>query len=491
MPGTDRNTPRRVLPSSGNGDARHLREDLKEAASGDGEGERKSLSVGSDVEIARRVSADLAAGEGGIVYAEGAFWRYDGVKWVAIPDHELRIAVHAYDGASVIDNGSNQRPVRLSKSRIDSVLHECAALRFKRDFFNAPAIGINCSSGFIRFENDGTPRLEPHHREHRARHVLQGRWRDDAVGCPPATSLLARLANGSFQGDPEADAKITLLAEICGAAALGIATRLKQPRAVVLLGRTAENGKSQFIELARGLLPPTAISSVPASKMSDDRHVIGLAGKLLNTSDELAPKAITSDIFKAVVTGDPIQGRDLYQSRYEFRAMAQHLYAANQLPEFKGGIDRGVHRRLLVITFNRSIPMEERIEGIGRRIAAEEPDLLLAWAVEGASRLLRHGEFTIPRSCHDALLEWVLSDDPVAAWIDACVTAVPIVDGGPMIATREAYNSFISWAGTQGYQREKLPAINGFVQSVQARVTDIQSKRRSGGRVFIGIRVTL
>ncbi len=61
-----------------------------------------------------------------------------------------------------------------------------------------------------------------------------------------------------------------------------------QPRAVVLHGKTAENGKSQVLELARGLLPESAICSVPASKMGDERHVIGLVGKLLNASDELS-----------------------------------------------------------------------------------------------------------------------------------------------------------------------------------------------------------
>lgn len=76
------------------------------------------------------------------------------------------------------------------------------------------------------------------------------------------------------------------MAEVCGAAALGYATRLMQPRAVVLHGKTAENGKSQVLELARGLLPGSAICSVPASKMGDERHVIGLVGKLLNSDHE-------------------------------------------------------------------------------------------------------------------------------------------------------------------------------------------------------------
>jgi len=100
------------------------------------------------------------------------------------------------------------------------------------------------------------------------------------------------------------------------------------------------------------------------------------------------------------------------------------------------------------------------------------------------------GPLAISRSCQEALLEWVLSEDPIAAWTDACITVVPIVNGGPLIATRDAYQRFHSWALSEGYRPEKLPAINGFVQRVQARVAGIQHKRMKEGRFFIGLRVT-
>ena len=125
-----------------------------------------------------------------------------------------------------------------------------------------------------------------------------------------------------------------------------------------------------------------------------------------------------------------------------------------------------------------------------KRIASEEADLLLAWAVEGASRLIRQRNFAIPESCHEALIEWVLGKDPVLAWIDACVKVVPIVNGGPMLATRDAHLRFQNWAQAEGFKPEKIPAINGFVQRVQAQVAGIQHKRTSAGRFFLGITVT-
>jgi phage/plasmid-associated DNA primase len=221
--------------------------------------------------------------------------------------------------------------------------------------------------------------------------------------------------------------------------------------------------------------------------MGDERHVIGLVGKLLNASDELSTAAVASDTFKSVVTGEPVQGRDVYRSRVEFRSMAQNLFATNNLPAFQGGLDRGVQRRLLVVPFNRTIPIEERIENIGRRIAIEEADLLLACAVEGAARLIRQRNFTMPASCKQALADWILGADPVLAWLAECTEVRPIVHGYPALATRTAFERFRTWAITEGFKADKLPAINGFVQRVQANVPGIEHKRTKSGRLFLGL----
>ena len=222
--------------------------------------------------------------------------------------------------------------------------------------------------------------------------------------------------------------------------------------------------------------------------MGDERHIIGLVGKLLNASDELSSAgAIASETFKAVVTGEPVQGRDVYKSRVEFRPVAQHLFATNSLPAFAGGMDRGVQRRLLVIQFNRVIPAEERVEAIGRRIAEEEANLLLAWAVDGAARLIRHRDFSMPASCKAALNDWLYGADPVLAWLDDRVEVRPIVADGPKVRTSHAHQQFRAWAEAEGFKRDTLPAINGFVQRIKANVPGIEHRRSADGPFFLGM----
>jgi hypothetical protein len=426
------------------------------------------LRVGSDVEVASYVKTELIHDYGSVPHCEGEFWRFTGKQWEIIPHESLRCIAHEYDG---IAWGPYWKPLQLGAGRINSILRELAAMLSKPGFFDARPAGINCQNGFISFE-EGGPRLLPHSRKHRQRHVIPARWEPGSAAAIPDSSLLARLLRGSFEGDDDANAKIELLAEIAGAAALGYGPRHTAPKAAVLLGRTAENGKSQVLDLLRGLLPPGAVSSVPPSRFGDDRHIVKLVGKLLNTSDELGTaEAIASDRFKAIITGEPLTGRDVYRPAIDFRPQAQHVFACNQLPAFHGGMDRGVIRRLMPIVFNRTIPAEERIPNIGQRIVAEELGLVLGWAVQGAARLLERGHFPDLASSREALQEWAQGADPVLGWMEDRVIAVALEvvgEGPPRVRSRDAYEDFKCWALGEGYSPSALPNINNFVQRVRA-----------------------
>jgi P4 family phage/plasmid primase-like protien len=392
----------------------------------------------------------------------------------------LRRTVHQYDGAPCEVGGD----VKLSAARVTGVINELAAILTQRGFFADAPTGINCSAGFIIFDGDGVASVIPHHSDHRQRHLLPGRWAPGTCPNPGPGSLLAKLLDGVFRGDPDAHEKVALLAEVAGSAAIGLATKLRSPKAIIMHGPRAENGKSQILELLRGLLPPTAISAIPPSKLGVDQHKIAVVGRLLNCADELSSAAaVAGDDFKNFVTGDLVNGRDVYKSTRTFRPVAQHVFATNVLPTFTGGMDRGVQRRLLVLPFKRVIPPEERIEQIGRRIATEEGDDLLAWAVDGAARLIVKRRFTEPASSVKALREWLLAADPVLAW---AATHLRVdkddIEGLTKTRTSEAHHHFKTWAIAQGYSERTLPMVSTFTERLTANNPDLVHKRRSFGR---------
>jgi len=440
-----------------------------------------ALEVGSDIEIAHRVNDDLARLHTHVVFSEGRVWRYAHTHWEQIPEGDLRQTAHQYDGAIFGKNSV----VKLGKSRVDSILNELIKTRDAPDYFTNAPTGVNCLSGFIVIPEDGTdPTLEPHSPSHRCRHVVAGNWpcsRDEK-----GNSLLARLLDGCFKGDADAKDKADLLGEVLGSAVLGKGAQLMKPKAIVLKGATAENGKSQVLDLIRGLLPAGAVASIPLGKMGDEKYASALAGKLLNASDELtSAAAVASDTFKQVVTGEPITARDVYQSPVTFRPMAQHIFAANDLPSFRGGMDRGVQRRLLVLTFNRTIPEAERVEHLGGRVATEETDLLLGFAVKGAQRLLKQRFFTEPPSSKDALKEWLFGSDPVRAGREQGAKLDPDAE----TLTRRVYAAFVTWCQEEGYRDSRLPAVNAFVARVLAAEKGITRKRTRTGRFLVGVKV--
>lgn len=448
-------------------------------------GPRRSVEAGTDVEIAGLVASDLERAFGKIVRAEGLFWRIGKTHWEAIPDHELRLAVHQYDRAEIAGHRSI---VKLGKSRIDSILCEMAAMLTEPRFFADAALGVNCTSGFIRFGHDGTPTLEPHNRDHRCRHTLDAEWTPGARhhDAPPEGTLFHTLLEGCFRGDGDADQKVSMLAETMGAAISGYATKITNPIAVIFHGAAAENGKSQVLDAMMALFPESAKCSVSPAEMSDERHRIALAGKLLNVSAELSSStAIKSDDFKKVITGDINSARDVYKSRVEFRAMAQNVFAANVLPAFSGGIDNGVRRRLEMLVFGRVIPKNERIARIGARIGEEEMSVLLAFAVAGASRLIRNGAFTVPSSSEAAKREWLSGADPVVAWNDERVEQAP----GVKLRSNYVYEQFRAWALDEWFDKRTLPSINGFTQRLKATNPAVRTQRDAAGRFIVGISI--
>lgn len=448
------------------------------------------FETGSDVEIARALVHYLRTHFTGAVFCEGSFYVWKGSCWGALSEPELRKLVHPYNGAPIVC-GRKIEHLRLNKGRVDGTLCEAAAMLDAPGFFASARQGINCANGLLLVDGYDAPILEPHHPDHRLRHCLNMDFDSTRSWYPPEGSLLETLLNGCIGADEDAADKIDLLAETCGAVVLGMGTKLTAPKCIVLLGETAENGKSQFLAALKGLVPAEAVSTITPQQMGHEQYRAQLAGKLLNVSDELGAAAITSDTFKAIITGDPVTAKTVYRQPVSIEPWAQHVFSTNRLPQFAEGMDRGVRRRLLPIVFARTIPEQARIARIGERIAANEASILLAFAVYGAQRLLRHGTFTVPLSSRQALGRWFLEGDPVIAFLQD-EEAVEITGSySDRVTSKVAYRAFQIWALSEGIRGAQTPQHAQFTARVkEAGLSDISVRRRGkSGTCFHGLRI--
>lgn len=450
----------------------------------------RQIEWGSDVELAQIAIQHLKKQFGQVVYVDGSFHYFDKTHWHRIESHELRKFIHRFDGIETMKGST----IKLNKSRIDSIINEMSACVTDLGFFTNAPTGINATNGFVKIAPyTGEKSLHPHNPDHRQRHVLPGNCSDKLDPEKFKSSLLKKLIDGSFKGDSDATEKEEFIQEVIGVTALGHATKLLKPKAIIFIGPNPPNGKSQFLDLCRGVLPTEAICSIPLGKFNDEKYLAELSGKYLNVADELTSTAsIVSDTFKQVITGEPISARSAYKHPITFQPIALHIFATNVLPSFKGGMDRGVQRRLYVLSFNRTIPENERTEHIGTLIRESEADLLLDFAVEGACRVVRQRYFSEPASSKDALCDWIFNADSVLAWLNSDAVEIdekPECYLSYETRTKDAYTNFRTWATSEGFGDSKLPQINNFSQRVIGSGKGIQKRRDSKGPIFIGLKV--
>jgi phage/plasmid-associated DNA primase len=152
-------------------------------------------------------------------------------------------------------------------------------------------------------------------------------------------------------------------------------------------------------------------------------------------------------------------------------------------------MDRGVRRRLLVIGCNRVIPEVERIEGLGRRIVAEEGDQLLAFVVAGASRLIARRRFPALASSDATLREWMCAADPVLGFLldDEAIEITGQVSD--VIDKQELYRMFQAWCRAGGMTEWQMVKRQAFSLRVKnSGMPGLQERRIARARQFQGLR---
>jgi phage/plasmid-associated DNA primase len=278
-------------------------------------------------------------------------------------------------------------------------------------------------------------------------------------------------------GDADAAEKVDLLGEIAGCTALGWGTRLRNPKAIVTFSEEGATGKSTFLRMLRSLPNPEAVASVPPGKFADEKYTWRLIGRVLNAADELPDRAVRADVFKRLITGEPVPARDVYLPATDFVPTALHVFSTNVLPSFSGGVDGGVVRRLLPIEFTHVVPENDRDPDLPERILREEPNLLLHFAVEGACRLIRQRDFTLPASSRELLQRWMLAVDPVRGWAAA---RLEVTSCEHLVPVSALFADFVAWAERQGLKREFLSSVFSFGKRLRTAAPGLEYHRSDG-----------
>lgn len=269
------------------------------------------------------------------------------------------------------------------------------------EFFADARPGVNLRDGFLSIDTDGVAVLLPHSPGHKARMQVD----------------VAYDADASFEW-LDAALRVTLplqqlrdaLQEIAGAILFNITPLKDGVRRMFILHGARSSGKSTLINMLEGLLPSSAVSSVPPEHWNNPNFLTALENVLLNSLTELGSHVrINGEYFKKIVSGERIMVRQMRRDPVGIVPRAWHLCAANELPRIIDKTD-AFERRILVVTFPHSLT-EGQVDGNFNDRLRADPNAVLAWAIEGAARLVRNGKFTLPAGHQLAAAEMQFGDD--------------------------------------------------------------------------------
>lgn len=162
------------------------------------------------------------------------------------------------------------------------------------------------------------------------------------------------------------------------------------------------NGKSVLLQVMANLAGSDNTSWVHLDRLNSNAVRANLEGKSLNISAEMNSDGTLADgHLKSITSGEPVDAEAKYKMPYVFKPKVKLVAATNQLPRLKD-TSGGFARRAVIISFNRIFSLAERDANLGLALAAEQPGIL-AFAVEGLTRLLKRGHFVPPPSSEEIL----------------------------------------------------------------------------------------
>lgn len=263
---------------------------------------------------------------------------------------------------------------------------------------------INLLNGTFEITTD-KQELREQRREDFIKYQLPFEYNPDAR-CPVFDKYLNRVL-------PDKDCR-KVLAEYMGYIFINT---LKLEKALILYGSGA-NGKSVFFEIVNAILGDENICSYSLQNLTkyDSYQRAELSNKLLNYASEINGKLETS-IFKQLVSGEPVEARQIYGKPFTMREYGKLMFNCNELPK-EVEQTNAFFRRFLIIPFNQTIPESEQDPELAKKIIASELSGVFNWLLDGLRRLLSQKKFTQSEIVRNQIEAYRRESDSVAMFME-------------------------------------------------------------------------
>ena len=269
-------------------------------------------------------------------------------------------------------------------------------------------VWVNLQNGTLEIQSDGAVRLREHESDDYFTYVLPYSYLPEAK-CPLWHEFLDKVM-------PEKEMQM-LLAEYIGYC---FTKDLKLEKMAVFYGGGA-NGKSVATDVIAGILGECNVCHIDLEKLTTDENQRSQCeGKLANISQENS-QGVSYSMLKTMVSGEPVMVKILYKDPRLMYNYGKIIASYNTLPRTENTV--GFFRRWLLFPFNVTIKREEMDPRLKDKLLKEAPGIL-NWVLEGLVRLNVNRQFTVSRSCEDALEDYKISCNSALRFLaERCVEA--------------------------------------------------------------------
>jgi putative DNA primase/helicase len=220
---------------------------------------------------------------------------------------------------------------------------------------------------------------------------------------------------------------------------------LKLEKALLPYG-TGANGKSVMFDVMNALLGKENVTNFSLSDLLQEHNRALIANKLLNYGSEINAST-TRDVFKNLVSTEPIQARLKYGNSFLMENYAKLCFNCNELPR---DIEQTLayFRRLLIIPFRVTIPDNEQDKTLANKIVETELSGVFNWILEGLRRLLTNERFTESAIVAAEIETYRKESDSVAMFI----TDENYQKSNEFTTLKELYQSYKFYCQDNGYR---------------------------------------
>jgi P4 family phage/plasmid primase-like protien len=403
------------------------------------------------------------------ILTTGDTWRvFDGNRWerIAGPERFLPLALKLLARFSY-DTAARARDLI---SHIGAASQTTQTWRGAYCFDTGGAVLLNLSNGILRVTRNEME-LGPHDWTQGFTLTIPTAW-DAQAECPAFTATLSAAM-------PDHDDRE--LFRLFAGSILEPSARLEAGLAVFGPSGT---GKSTLVNegIAEAVGGPAAgtVSRVSLRQLCDPKSysLPGLEFSLVNIITEGdALEVEESGNFKSIISGEPIECREIYGKPRVIVTTAKLLLATNALPRFRNGTDAEA-RRLRLLNFDQVPAMPD--PALKHRIHAEAPGVL-RWMANALQDVL--GLRDMPRggaSAKRVTDRFALSNDSLGCFIATECTLEPAGWTG----REELLAAFNEFADSHGFAADNS---TWFFRKLYDRFPHLTNKKRVGIRGIIGL----